>query len=59
VDEVGREESVVVEVLTSSRKEVNLRANVKAWRVKKTKPKVTLGRDVGMQEVGYILYGGL
>jgi hypothetical protein len=31
---------------------------LKAWRVKKLKPKVTLGRGIGMKEVGmYSLWG--
>jgi len=32
---------------------------LKAWRVKKLKPKVTLGRGIGMQEVGMYSLCGL
>jgi hypothetical protein len=33
--------------------------NLKAWRVKNTKVKLTLGRDVGMKEVGLYSQWGL
>jgi len=32
---------------------------LKAWRVKKSNPKVTLGQDIGMQEVGFFSLQGL
>jgi hypothetical protein len=51
VQEDGRKESMADVVFTSSRKEVIHKSYVKARRVKKSKPRVTIGRDVGMQEI--------
>jgi len=34
---------MAIDVVTSSRKDFNLRARLKPWRVKKTKLKLTLG----------------
>jgi hypothetical protein len=59
VEEVGREVSASNEATISIGKEGFHNMYAKEWRVKKNKPRVTLGRDVGMQEVGMISARGL
>jgi hypothetical protein len=46
-------------VVNNNKEEVLVRMGPKAWRVKKEKPTLTLGRDIGMMEVEALSARGL